>query len=418
MIRPVAVFIAWRYLREHRENQFASFVTVASVLGVALGVAALIVVLSVMNGFENELRDRLLSMAGHATVHTDAMAAGDWGPALADLQQWPGIRSAAPYAEREAMLSSGRTLAGAIVVGVDPALEGAVSGVDRHMRSGRLDDLKSGERGMILGRALALQLGVQPGDAITVMVPSKQAGGALRTGLREFRVVGLFELGLRDHDSVRALVHLDDALSLGAQGTAVTGLRVRGDDVFAVPQIIRDWAGSWEQRSGESVRVRDWTQDNATYFRAVRIEKLMMTLLLSLIVAVAAFNIIATLVMVVTDKRAGIAILRTLGFSRRTVMAVFALQGFIVGWFGVLLGVALGVLLARNVDVIAPRLEQWFGFEFMPADVYYVVELPSDLQIADVSWISIIALLMTGLATIYPALRAAAVAPAEVLRYE
>ena len=313
-------------------------------------------------------------------------------------------------------MSSGRTLAGAMLVGVDPELDDAVSSVGQHMRQGSLADLTPGSRGMILGRALALRLGVQPGDPLTVMVPRKQAGGALRTALREYRVVGIFELGLQDHDSVRALVHLDDALALAGDADIAAGIRLRVDDVFAAPQIVRGWAASTAEADG--LQVRDWTEDNATYFRAIRIEKLMMTLLLSLIVAVATFNIVATLVMVVTDKRAGIAILRTFGYSRRMVMSVFAIQGLLVGWCGVLLGVALGVSLALNIDAVAPFLERLFGFEFMPADVYYVVQLPADLQLADVGWIGLIALGLTGLATLYPALRAAAVAPAEVLRYE
>ncbi|UCG72147.1 MAG: lipoprotein-releasing ABC transporter permease subunit [Chromatiales bacterium] len=412
MMRPVTIFVALRYLREHRENSFASFVTVASVIGVALGVAALIVVLSVMNGFENELRDRLLSMAGHATVETSE------ADVLADLRRWPGITAAAPFVDLEAMLSSGGSLAGGVLSGIDPVAERSMSGLENHLRAGELDDLVAGSRAMILGRALALRLGVQVGDPVTVMVPGRGSDGRLRTALREFWLAGVFELGLRDHDSVRALVHIEDARRVVGEAGVGGGIRVRTDDVLAAPQIIRAWAGDWAGRTGSSPAVRDWTQDNATYFRAVRIEKLMMTLLLSLIVAVAAFNIVATLVMVVTDKRSGIAILRTLGYSRRSVMSVFAVQGVIVGWFGVLIGVTLGVLLALNVDTLAPALERLFGFEFMPAEVYYLTSLPADLRVADVAWIAVIALVMTALATVYPALRAASVAPAEVLRYE
>lgn len=409
MMRPVTLFVALRYLREHRENSFASFVTVASVIGVALGVAALIVVLSVMNGFENELRDRLLSMDGHATVDSNADAV------LEDLRRFPGVTATAPYVDLEAMLSSGGALSGGVLSGIDPTAEQNMTGLEGHLRSGSLADLQAGSRTMILGRALALRLGLQTGDPVTVMVPHRDAGGRVRTTLREFRLAGIFELGLRDHDSVRALVHIDDARQLARNAG---GVRIRTDDVMAAPEIIRRWAADWKSRTGESPEVRDWTQDNATYFRAVRIEKLMMTLLLSLIVAVAAFNIVATLVMVVTDKRAGIAILRTLGYSRRSVMSVFAVQGVVVGWCGVVIGVTLGVLLALNVDSLAPTLERLFGFEFMPADVYYLTSLPADLRTADVAWISVIALLMTALATVYPALRAASVAPAEVLRYE
>lgn len=416
MMRPVAAFVALRYLREHRGNSFASFVTLASVLGVALGVAALIVVLSVMNGFEAELRGRLLSMVGHATV-TPA-SRDNWQPALADLREWPGVAAVAPFIEIEAMLSTGRSLSGVVLAGVDPASEDTVSGIAAAMRAGELSELRPGARNMILGRALSLRLGLDIGDAVTVMVPRKQAGGALRTGLREFQVTGVFELGLKDHDGVRALIHMDDAAALADLGDGIDGFKVRGDDVFEAPAAVRAWAASAAARDMGAFAVRDWTQDNATYFRAVRIEKIMMTLLLSLIVAVAAFNIVATLVMTVTDKRGGIAILRTLGYSRRTVMAIFAVQGTVVGWIGVLLGVVLGVLMAVNVNTLAPRLEQFFGFQFMPADVYYLTELPAEVHVADVAWIAVTALVMTALATLYPALRAASIAPAEVLRYE
>jgi len=240
----------------------------------------------------------------------------------------------------------------------------------------------------------------------------------LVSGLRQFTVTGVFELGLKDHDSVRALVHMDDAAVLAGYAGQVSGIRVKVADVFGAPLLIRGWRARWDAAHAFHPEVRDWAQDNATYFRAIRIEKIMMSLLLSLIVGVAAFNIVATLVMVVTDKRANIAILRTLGFSRRGIIGVFSFQGIIIGWVGVIAGVIGGVLLALNVDNLAPRLERLFGFEFMPADVYYLTRLPSDVHAGDVVWIAVIALAMTALATVYPALRAASVAPAEVLRYE
>jgi len=412
MMRPVPLFVAIRYLRERSGNSFASFVTVASVIGVALGVAALITVLSVMNGFENELRDRLLSMAGHAVVESDDPEA------LADLRTWPGVLRAEPFIDLEAMLSSGGSLAGGVISGVDPAAEGETLGRAAQYSGASPLDLVPGSRDMIMGRALAFRLGLQPGDPVTVMVPGRRADGSLRTSLREFRIAGVFEMGLKDHDSVRTLVHLEDARQLAGDGAGTAGIRLRTDNVFAAPETVRAWARAWTEAGGEVLTVRDWTQDNATYFRAVRIEKLMMTLLLSLIVAVAAFNIVATLVMVVTDKRSGIAILRTLGYSRQMIMTVFLVQGLIVGWLGVLLGVGLGIALTINIDTLAPGLERLFGFEFMPAEVYYLTSLPADLQVSDVTWIAVIALLMTALATVYPALRAAGVAPAEVLRYE
>lgn len=415
MMRPVAAFVGLRYLRAQRANQFASFVSMASVLGVALGVAALIVVLSVMNGFESELRSRLLSLAGHATV-VPAAEPVPWRELLDDVQRRDGVVAAAPFIELEVMLSSGRTLSGALLSGVLPEYEDQISAVGRNMRIGQLTDLRAGEQGIVLGRALALKLGLQQGDMLTVMAPRKVAGRGLDTVLRQFRLVGIFEMGLRDHDAVRALVHLDDATVL--TGKPAIGVRIKADDAFAAPGLIRAWSAEREASGAAPVTVRDWTQENATYFRAVRIEKIMMTLLLSLIVGVAVFNIVATLVMTVTDKRSGIAILRTLGYSRRMIVQVFAFQGIVIGWLGVIVGITLGVLLAVNIASIAPQLERLFGFEFMPADVYYLTSLPAELRVADVAWVAVIALLMTALATIYPAVRASGVAPAEVLRYE
>ncbi len=418
MMRPVTAWIAVRYLRAQRSNQFASFVGLASVIGVALGVAALIVVLSVMNGFENELRSRLVTISGHAAILTGKQAAA-WPAILADVQDFPGVKAAAPFVELQAMVAVGGELAGAVIEGVDPARESPLSAAEAlpGMRTG-LDELQAGAWRALLGRSLALRLGVGVGDSVRVLVPVRDADGRVVSRLREFTVAGLFEIGIKDHDAVRILVHLEDAAILGGLGQGVTGIRLRTTDIFSAPAVVTGWRNRWTAAGRDAPVITDWTRENATYFRAVRIEKTMMTLLLSLIVAVAAFNIVATLVMVVTDKRPGIAILRTLGFSRRAIVGIFALQGLLLGWAGALAGIAGGVLLARNIGMIAPALESLFGFQFMPADVYYITSLPADLQASDVLWVGSIALVLTACATIYPAMRAAAVLPAEVLRYE
>lgn len=409
--------MALRYLRTQRSNQFASLVGFASVLGVALGVAALIVVLSVMNGFENELRSRLVTITGHAAVMTGKQDSA-WPEVRDDLSAWPGIVAAAPYVELEAMLANGGELAGVVIEGIDPGQDSAFADQRADIFGPGLAELHPGSFNALLGRALALRLGIAIGDRVRVMVPVRDAGGRIVSRLREITVAGVFEIGVRDHDSVRVLLALEDAAQLAGLDDNVTGVRLQMADIFAAPDILQRWTAHWAA-TGRSVPVTtDWTRDNASYFRAVRIEKVMMSLLLSLIVAVAAFNIVATLVMIVTDKRPGIAILRTLGFSRRVIIAIFSLQGLLIGWVGVLAGILTGTLLAKNIATVVPALERFFGFEFMPADVYYLTSLPVDLQADDLFWVSSIALLMTAGATIYPALRAASVSPAEVLRYE
>jgi len=416
-MRPATVWIALRYLRAQRANQFAGLVALASVIGVALGVAALIVVLSVMNGFENELRSRLVAISGHGAVLTGRTEA-DWRGILADIEAYPGVSSAAPYVELEAMVAVGGELAGAVIEGVDPGRQVPIAGLEGALPPGALAGLEAGSWRALLGRALALRLGVGPGDRIRVLVPVRDEAGSVTSRLRELTVMGVFEVGVRDHDAVRILVNLADAAALAGLGDRVTGVRLQADDIFAAPAVLAGWSARATAEGRDPPATTDWTKDNATYFRAVRIEKAMMTLLLSLIVAVAAFNIVATLVMVVTDKRGGIAILRTLGFTRRAIVGIFALQGVLIGWAGVLAGVAGGALLATNIGSVAPALERFFGFEFMPADVYYLTALPADVEISDLLWVSVIALALTACATLYPALKAAAVAPAEVLRYE
>jgi lipoprotein-releasing system permease protein len=417
MRKPVALFVGLRYLRARKGSGFVSFVTFASVIGVALGVATLIVVLSVMNGFEKELRERLLGLTSHASILQDEGLEG-WLPLVEKLQQKSDIRGAAPYIEQEAILSGPGGLAGALITGIEPDLEAKVSRVDTSMLIGSLNDLRPDSYRIVLGRVLAQRAGIAVGDKVRILVPRFPSGKAGRIGsqLVSFTVSGIFELGVQDHDSLRAFVHLQDAAVLAQMGTRVSGIRVETTDIFAAPISVRQRLAEVGDRG--VLKVRDWTEQNASYFRAIRIEKLMMALLLSLIIGVATFNIVATLVMVVAEKRSGIAILRTIGCSRREIIAVFVLQGTLIGWIGAIIGVVMGVLLALNMDTVAPALETLLGFQFMPADLYYLTSLPVDLQTADVVWTSIVVLVVTSLATIYPALRAATVQPAEVLRYE
>lgn len=413
MKHSLATYIGLRYLRSQKANQFASFVTVASALGVALGVAALIVVLSVMNGFENELRSRLTSITGHGWV-TASDGLVEWQRLRDDLLAQPGVSTVVPVIELEAVLGRGSALSGVLVTGTDVGLEGSDSPLSRGMRTGSLDALRPGSRAIVLGDALAARIGARIGDELTLLVPVKKRGQGLQSRLWQFTVAGIFELGVKDHDGTRAFVSLEDAAALGGRQDRIGALRVTTEDIFAAPAIMERWA----REHGDGLVTRNWTQDHSTYFRAVRLEKTMMMVLLSLIVGVAAFNIVATLVMVVTDKRGSIAILRTLGFSRAHIMRIFAVQGVAIGWLGVIIGVAAGTTLAANIDGVTPVLERLFGFQFMPSDVYYLNALPAELHLSDVVVVSIIALLVTAAATIYPAARAAGVHPAEVLRYE
>ena len=414
MLNPVELFVGLRYLRAKRRTRFVSFITSISLTGIAVGVAALIVILSVMNGFEGELRNRLLSMSAHGTISGSDGPILEWQTLVEEVGATEGVAAAAPFVQIEGMIQSGRDLLGVMVHGVDPTWEEALSGDLINMVEGSLDVLEPGSRSIILGRYLAYDLNARIGDGVVLLVPRPVGDGTLEPVLERFVLRGVFEAGLADHDSVLALVNTSDAASILDIGSAVSAVRFRADDVMAAPAI----AAALQERFGSGVKTSDWTIENGSYFRAIRVEKMMMSLILSLIIGVAAFNIVASLVMVVTDKTTDIAVLRTLGMGPNGVVRVFFVQGAIIGWAGVVVGVALGVVLAIYVPVIAPFLEQLFGFQIMPGDVYYVTRIPSVLELQDVAVIAIAAFVLTSLATLYPARRAALVNPAEALRYE
>jgi lipoprotein-releasing system permease protein len=416
VFRPLSLFVGLRYVRARTHKFFVSFITWVSLLGVCIGVAALIVILSVMNGFEGELRDRLLALSADVRVTTEAGSASApaWVSAAADARMVSGVRGVAPYVELQALAVKTPELIPVQLRGIDPALEADVTAAADSVVAGSLAELVPGSDRVVLGRTVARLLMAEVGEAITLLVPVVDESGTPQPRLRRFTVAGLFEVGLQDHDGVLALAHLEDVRAMTGGDERATGLRLKLADPMQAPAV----ALQLRTRLGAGVQVRDWTQDHASYFRAIRIEKTMMSLILLLIVAIAAFNIVAMLVMVVTEKRTDIAILRTLGASRGQVMGAFATQGLVIGWLGVGLGVLAGVLLATNVGTIMPRLEALLGVRLFDPDVYSISAVPSELRWNNVGWIASIAFVLTAAATIYPALRAARVAPAEALRYE
>ncbi|MFT3905721.1 MAG: lipoprotein-releasing ABC transporter permease subunit [Steroidobacteraceae bacterium] len=415
MFQPLPLFVGLRYVRSRQHRFFVSFITWVSLAGVSLGVAALIVILSVMNGFEGELRERLLSLDAHARL----LSQGEPDPVADErlrrkLAVLPGVKGAAPYMELTALAVHQPEMLAVTLRGIDPQLEPAVGDVRPMVKEGSYAALQAGANAVLVGNDLAQQLGVGAGDRISLLVPVVGADGSPAPRLREFTVGGIFEAGLSDHDASLVLADLDDVRSFVPEARGVGGLRLRFDDALAAPQYM----GAVRAAAAGAYEIHDWTQDHASYFRAIRIEKTMMALILLLIVAVAAFNIVAMLVMVVNDKRTDIAILRTYGAVPREIMGAFVTQGLVIGWLGVIAGVLLGVLIAANVEAIVPALEKVFRFSFLDADVYYDTRIPSVLVIRDVLWIGAIALALTLLATLYPAWRAARTSPADALRYE
>jgi lipoprotein-releasing system permease protein len=414
-LQPYELFIGLRYTRAKRRNQFISFISLTSMLGIALGVAALIVVLSVMNGFQKELRARILGVASHVQITGVGDRLASWQQVADDASKHPRVKAAAPFVLGQGLLSTGRGVQGALIRGVLPSLEDQVADIGRHMKSGSLDDLEPGGFRIVLGSELAHALGAYPGDKVVLIAPQGQVTPAgILPRLKQFTVSGVFEVGMFEYDSGLALVNIDDAQKLYRLDDRVSGVRLKLDDLFAAPKVARELM----TMLSEDAFVGDWTRSHANFFRAVQIEKNVMFIILLLIVAVAAFNLVSTLVMAVTDKEADIAILRTLGASPASIMKVFVVQGSIIGVIGTLLGVAGGVLLALNIDVVVPAIEQLFSVQFLAKDVYYISELPSELRWGDVVTIAIVSLVMSLFATLYPSWRASKVNPAEALRYE
>jgi len=409
------LFIGLRYTRAKRRNHFISFISLISMCGIGLGVAALIVVLSVMNGFQKELRTRILGVASHVQISGPGGELAAWQQAADQAAQHPQVRAAAPYVAAQGMLSFDQTVRGVLVRGILPDAEEKVADFNQYMRGGSMQVLKPGEFGIVLGAELARALQVFIGDKVTLIAPQGLVTpAAILPRLKQFKVVGLFEAGMYEYDSGLALVHLADAQALYRMEDRVSGVRLKLDDLFAAPRVARELLSRVEG----DVRIVDWTRSHANFFRAVQIEKNVMFIILLLIVAVAAFNIVSTLVMAVTDKESDIAILRTLGASPGSIMQVFIVQGALIGVIGLALGLAGGIALALNIDVVVPAIERLFNTQFLAKEVYYISELPSDLQWRDVGVIAAVSFVLTLLATLYPSWRASRVNPAEALRYE
>jgi len=415
MFRPLELFIGLRYTRAKRRNHFISFISFVSVLGVAVGIWALITVLSVMNGFENELRDRILGMASHSTIRSLDGGLKDWRTAAKAAINHPEVIAAAPFVHFEGMFMRDRQVAPAQIRGILPSEEPKVSDVADKMIDGSLTDLKPGEYGVILGASLARTLGVNKGDKVTLLTPRVSVTPAgLMPRLKRFTVVGLFRVGMYEYDNGMGLIHSKDAATLLRMGDDMTGVRLKLTDMFDAPRITRELTG---EVSG-AYYITDWTRQHANFFKAIKMEKKVMFVILFLIVGVAAINIVSTLVMLVTDKQSDIAILRTLGITPKSVMLIFMIQGLVIGVFGIMIGVITGVLTALNVESIVSWIETTVGHKFIDPSVYYISDLPSNLVWGDVALISVMAFIISLLATIYPAWRASRTKPAEALRYE
>ena len=413
MFNSFETMIGLRYVRAQRRNHFISFISMSSMIGVALGVMALITVISVMNGFEKELKDRILGMASHAVIE-ELNGLKDWQLVINNIKDHPEIVGAAPYFHAEGMLTKDKIVNGVIIRGILPHEETNVAIVAEKMIKGDLNDLKSTEFNIILGAELVRKLNLEIGDKVTLVAPQANFTPAgILPRLKRFTLIGIFEVGMHEFDGGLALIHMDDALRLFRKSNP-TGIRLKTNNILKAPTISREIASQLSSKYW----VIDWTQRHSNFFRALKTEKTVMFVILTLIVAVAAFNIISTLVMAVSDKQSDIAVLRTLGASPKSILKIFIMQGTIIGAIGILLGVIGGVWLASNIETLVPALENMLGYKFLSPDVYYISDLPSDMHWSDVILISVVSFVLCLFATIYPAFRAANTLPAEALRYE
>ena len=409
------LYIGLRYTRAKRKNHFISFISMISMAGIAIGVMTVIVVISVMNGFDKELKQRMLGSVSHATISSFGNEyINGWQDALKIAEKTDGVVSASPYVSSEAMIQGFRTT-GALIQGIEPQLEKNVTEISQKMKYGEMDDLKSGEYNIIIGIDLAATLGVGPGEKVVVYIPQfKTTAVGLMPRMKRFTVVGIFEMGAYEYDSKLALIHLTDAQKLEKTKGGIEGIRIKTSDLMQAPKT----AYHLSEKLGGFYRVRDWTQENSNFYQATQQERMVMFIILSMIVAVAAFNILSTMVMLVTEKNSDIAILRTLGMSGFQVMNIFMVSGVIIGAIGTIIGTVLGLIVSINVSSIISWLEDYFKTDFMSSDVYYISDITADIHRADVVAIVTVAFGLSVLATIYPAWRASRIQPAEALRYE
>ena len=414
---PYEWFIGFRYTRAKRKNHFISFISLTSMIGIALGVAALIIVLSVMNGFQAELRNRILGVASHIEITENSNKLSRWQSLAKQVVAQPNVQASAPYIMAQGMLSYGQAVQGALIRGVLPEQEDNVADLGKSMQVGQLSDLVPGEFNIILGADLAYNLGVSVGDKVVLMAPQGQfTPTGVIPRLKQFNIVGLFQIGMYEYDAGLALIDIQDAAKLYRMGDQISGLRLKINDLFDAPAMAIELNRHLLPLG--SYYITDWTRQHANFFKAIQLEKRVMFIILTLIVAVAAFNIVSTLVMAVTDKRADIAIMRTLGASPASIMQIFIIQGALIGVIGTFFGAILGIAIALHIDTIIPFIENLFQVQFLAKDVYYISELPSKLEWRDTVTIIMTSVVLSFIATLYPSYKASKINPAEALRYE